>query len=227
MVRGTNYNPWLAGDEADYQPPGPPKIRYSLTELFHLGSAVFILTAAFTLVLNSPSFAAVEEADLAWWQVLLAAFGAVTSGFVLHELAHKIVAQRYGHWAEFRAQFAGLGITLLLAALLKALFAAPGAVVIYGRVTPKENGLISLVGPGINFVIALAAYPFTLVTDTSAALPTILYVVAFVNALLAVFNLIPFGPFDGRKVLSWNWIVWLVSMVLCATLLVLVWVGIP
>lgn len=33
-------------------------------------------------------------------------------------------------------------------------------------------------------------------------------IVAFINAFLAVFNLIPFGVFDGLKVFRWNKIIW-------------------
>ena len=30
------------------------------------------------------------------------------------------------------------------------------------------------------------------------------YYGAFINALIAAFNMIPFGPLDGRKVLAWD-----------------------
>ncbi len=203
-VGPANYNPWLQQDDAPLG--GRPRIAYSPTEILHLGAAVGILSLALWFVLGSGNFAAVREAGLSQGAIGLTSFLAVASGFVLHELAHKIAAQRYGHWAEFRAQFGGLGISLLVAAFFKLLFAAPGAVVIYGRVTPRENGIISIVGPGVNLIIAAAAGTVSLLTQGTnpAPLPTTFYVIAFVNALLAVFNLVPLGPLDGRKVLAWN-----------------------
>ncbi len=219
-----NYNPWLEQDEPA---GGRPRITYSPTELLHLGAAVVILSLALWFVLGSGNFAAVQEAGLTQLAVGLTSFLAVASGFVLHELAHKIAAQRYGHWAEFRAQFGGLGISLLVAAFLKLLFAAPGAVVIFGRVTPRENGIISIVGPGVNLAIAGGCALVSWLTQGTnpTPVPTIFYVVAFVNALLAVFNLVPVGPLDGRKVLAWNKPVYAVAMTLAIGLFVLVLVS--
>lgn len=205
--------------DRDLHHVGPPRISFSATEVVHLGVSVVVLSYAFSILFGtgtSPLGRFVPAPD-----ALLAAFVAVASGFVLHELAHKIVAQRYGHWAEFRAHFPGLGISVLIAAFLHVLFAAPGAVVIQGRVTPRENGLISLVGPGTNFVVALVCLPFfAFKVNADDFVTTLFGTVAGINALLAVFNLLPFGPFDGRKVLRWNAPVYVAVAALSVGLLV-------
>lgn len=205
---------------------GPPKVRFSGTELLHLGVGVAVLTYCFAMLRGPP----VEgPADLVRRLtpdplVLLAAFLAVTTGFVLHELAHKVVAQRYGFWAEFRAQFSNLALSLLLALFTPFLFAAPGAVLIQGRVTPRESGLISLVGPALNFVVAALALPFAPDVNPDAPRPLIFGMVAIVNAVLAAFNLLPIGPLDGRKVLRWSWPVWLASFLAALALVaVAIW----
>jgi Zn-dependent protease len=42
-----------------------------------------------------------------------------------------------------------------------------------------------------------------------------------INASLALFNLIPFGVFDGAKIIRWNYVVWGVA-VLAALLLYII-----
>ncbi len=220
-----NYNPWLQeGDAA--RPAGRPRITYSATEVLHLSAAVVILSIALWFVLKSDKMPAVQEAGLSLFAIAVTSFLAVASGFVLHELAHKVAAQRYGHWAEFRAQFPGLGISLFVAAFFDFLFAAPGAVVIYGRVTPRENGIISIAGPAVNLTIAIIAAIVSQANQgtTLTPLATTFHVIAFVNALLAVFNLVPLGPLDGRKVLAWNKLVYAAAMTLAIAILVFVFV---
>ncbi len=213
------YNPYFEG--------APPKrgIRFSRTEIQHLAVAVLALTVGFAYVrapggafdLGTPTRAIIERP-----LILVASFLAVSSGFVLHELAHKIVAIRYGCLAEFRAQMGGLGISVAIAMLAKILFAAPGAVHILGRVDNRENGIISIVGPATNFAIALILYPFTLFfVDANADLPMVIGTVASVNALLAVFNLIPAGPLDGRKVKAWSTPIWAASFIASIVLFIL------
>ncbi len=78
------------------------------------------------------------------------------------------------------------------------LFAAPGAVMIYGgNVGRRENGHISLAGPLSNLLLGLAFFP--LLSETG-----ILYEIGgygvIINIALALFNMIPFSVFDGRKV---------------------------
>lgn len=207
-----------------------PRISFSRHELLHLGGAVILLTFAFAFVLNnngdSGATGVVQRLNVPP-ELYLASFLAVSSGFVLHELAHKILAQRYGHWAEFRAQFSGLFISVALALGLGFLFAAPGAVHIWGRVTPRENGLISLLGPMTNFVIALAALPFLFRPNTEGVGFLIADTVALVNSLLAVFNLLPFGPLDGKKVLRWSWPIYTVALVFSIVLFIVVLLGNP
>lgn len=194
-----SYNPFY---QEPLHHPGPPRLAFSRTELLHLAVAVVALTIAFSFVLGDKRPGEfLPRVDM---PTVLSAFLAVATGFVLHELAHKVLAQRYGHWAEFRAQFGGLGLTVLVAAFVQFLFAAPGAVLIQGRVTPRENGLISLVGPGMNFLIAAACYPLAWSTNTEALRVQVFYGIAQVNAVLCLFNLVPLGPLDGRKVLAWS-----------------------
>ncbi len=205
--------------------PDRVTIRFSRHELTHIGVAVAFLTVAFTLVLNDPGGFGPRDVIARFnapWTAYVASLIAVSSGFVLHELGHKVLAQRYGFWAEFRGQFRGLVMSLAIAAGTGFLFAAPGAVLIWGRVDAKQNALISLMGPGINFVIALLALPFTFVADDSAFLPHTMGVVAQVNALLCVFNMLPILNLDGRKIWYWSKVLYIASMALAVALLVTV-----
>jgi Zn-dependent protease len=224
------YNPFY---EEPLHHAGPPRIAFSRIELLHLVGALALLTTAFTFIIDQRVTAGFDLAGT--FDILLhpdglvwaTSFAGMATGFVLHELAHKVVAQRYGHWAEFRATFSFLGITLAAAAFLRILFAAPGAVLIQGRVTPRENGIISLVGPGLNLVVAsltfgayLAGFylsPDWAVSERDVA-PFLLVGIAQVNALLSMFNLVPVGPLDGRKVLHWNRGVYAVAMALSIAL---------
>lgn len=196
---------------------GRPGISFSAVEMLHLAAGVAILTFAFAVVRGPATY---PERLLPSTTNLLASFLAVTTGFVLHELAHKIVAQRYGHWAEFRAAFLGLLFALGIAIFSGLLAALPGATWIQGNVTRKESGVISLVGPGLNFVVAWAAFPFAIALNPNDTVPTIFSMVAQVNSVLALFNLLPlvfFGvALDGRKVWRWNPWIWTAAFVAAA-----------
>jgi Zn-dependent protease len=125
-------------------------------------------------------------------------------GFVLHELAHKFVAMRFGYWAEFRKDNQMLLIAVVLAALAGVVFAAPGATVVFGdRISRREDGLISAAGPVASIVLALVFLAFYL-----AAPASLVGVVGLaglqINAMIAAFNMLPVSVLDGRKVLAWN-----------------------
>jgi Zn-dependent protease len=97
-------------------------------------------------------------------------------------------------------------------------------VVISGTVNRQQNGRISLAGPAVNLVLALAFLalalalaPFRIafLTGTVAGL---FYNVFGVNALLAAFNLIPIPPLDGSKIWPWSVPVYLVALLLALAL---------
>ncbi|MFC6865319.1 metalloprotease [Halomicroarcula sp. GCM10025817] len=127
-------------------------------------------------------------------------------GFLLHELAHKVVAVRFGQLAAFKADYRMLGFAIV-GGLAGFLFAAPGAVVHRGRITEREGGLIALAGPVTNLGLALLFIVSVLATQLAGLRGFLLDLTRMgvqINLLLAGFNMIPFGPLDGRKVWSWS-----------------------
>jgi Zn-dependent protease len=128
-------------------------------------------------------------------------------GFVLHEMAHKFTAMRFGFWAEFQKNTQMLLIAVVLAALAGIVFAAPGATVIYGSMSREQNGKISIAGPLTNLILCI---PFGLiylggVTGSLGLIGLIIGTVGLqVNAMIAFFNMLPVSVLDGRKILSWN-----------------------
>ncbi len=154
-------------------------------------------------------------------------------GFILHELAHKFAALHYGYWAEFQIWIPGLFISLI-SSFFGFIFAAPGAVVIYGNsMSKKVNGIISIVGPITNILIAviflLALLNFGIFASlnqvTLAYLANIFYLGFSVNAFLALFNLLPIAVFDGKKVFDWNPIIWVVMIGISGYLVYLSYFG--
>lgn len=181
------------------------------TEMKHIAIAVLALSTSFTLLYMgvrnffSPNWAV---NTIGWFGFSLIA---VTLSFLLHELGHKFVAQRMGAWAEFRMYPAGLILGIIMS-VFGFLIAAPGAVMISGRINDKDNGIISLAGPAVNGVLAVLFLVLAMVT--TGKLMALLYLIARLNVILALFNMIPIMPFDGSKILKWNKPVYFVTLAL-------------
>jgi Zn-dependent protease len=150
------------------------------------------------------------------------AISAVTVGlaFLLHELAHKIVAQHYRCWAEFRADITMLVLGAFMS-FLGVVFIAPGAVMIFGRIDYRQNGKISMAGPLTNIVLAIILLPLVFMHFASGILTTIISSGYLINAWLALFNMIPFWNFDGAKIYAWDRKVYF-TMLIAAALLIFV-----
>ena len=195
------------------------KIKTSKLELIDIAKAWVVISLAFAFVLTGTSlfngniYGVFSLDFLLYFGISLFTAGL---GFLLHELAHKFAAQHYGCVAEFRAFDQMLYLALGLAAVIGFIFAAPGAVMISGSITRKENGVISAAGPLTNFILAII---FLLLIGFFPAFQLVFFVGFFVNAWIGLFNMIPFGNFDGIKIFHWNPYIW-VGMV--ATGLVLV-----
>jgi Zn-dependent protease len=161
--------------------------------------------------------------------LVIGAVTVLTLAFMLHEIAHKFAAQRAGLWAEFRLSSLGLMLTLLSFFLFQTsifplMIVAPGAVMIAGVLNWSDYGRISIAGPATNIAQALiyfVAHVAAVATD-NVYLFLICDYGMIINSTLALFNLIPFGMFDGLKIFKWNRGVWLAAVVAAGALLLYV-----
>ncbi|MEK6907113.1 MAG: site-2 protease family protein [Nanoarchaeota archaeon] len=175
----------------------------SKTEVIDITKAWIVISAAFAIVLTKNNLVSTQLL----FNFLLSGL-TVGIGFLFHELSHKVVAQKYGARAEFRA-FNPMLLLALAMSFFGFVFAAPGAVMIAGgHINIKRNGKISIAGPLVNLVLALIFF-VVMKLNLSSGLNTIGQYGFFINSWLALFNMIPFGPFDGRKVFVWNKLVWI------------------
>lgn len=198
-----------------------PPNRIGKTELFDLLVSLAALTFAFSIIIGDSSIPGAE--------ILFISAVGVGSGFLLHEMAHKLVAQRYGYWAEYRAN--GMGLVFLVAmAFMGFIFAVPGAVVIrkdpyipigfhrpeadtsiegMEMMAGREELLISLAGPMTNILLGLLF--FSLIKGgvvTGWLFMGVAHFGFFINLILAGFNMIPAGPLDGAKIFKGSRLVW-------------------
>ncbi len=204
QVRYTMSEGW--GDPVQINRRPGSKMSFSKYEKEQLTESIGILTVAFTLAL-SDGLAPVMNDPGILLNTLPLAFGAVMTGFLLHELAHKWMAQQYGCWAEYRGNRNGLLFALLMSSF-GFLLAAPGAVMVSGRITERQNGIIAAVGPISNIIIALIAFPiyiFTVGLESPLSLiGELARFIVIINLILGGFNMIPIQPLDGSKIIVWS-----------------------
>ncbi len=185
------------------------KIKTSKVELIDITKAWIVLSLAFAFIYAGANLFDGTIANIFSISFLfLFVISSLTAGlgFLLHELSHKFVAQRYGCVAEFRAFDQMLYLALGLAVLVGFIFAAPGAVMISGMITRRENGMVSVAGPVTNYVLGLIFLGLRFVFPAWA----FIFSIGFsINMWLGLFNMIPFGNLDGLKVFHWNKAVWL------------------
>ncbi|RPI37023.1 MAG: PKD domain-containing protein, partial [Methanoregulaceae archaeon] len=131
--------------------------------------------------------------------------GALAS--ILHDLAHKHVAYRFGSITEY--QFWGLGTVTMLATawFFGNAFGKPSRTVIrsIGEPTPEEGALIRLAGPLMSMAIALASLLLIPLGGFFAIAGSIGF---SMNLLNCVFSLVPVKPNDGVEVFAWNKKAW-------------------
>jgi Zn-dependent protease len=117
---------------------------------------------------------------------------ALFASVVAHELAHALVARRFGVRTD--------AITLFLFGGVATLEEEPAS--------PKADAVIALAGPALSALLAVAALAIVIAADrfvghgpVREALGALGTYVVVANAVLAVFNLIPAYPMDGGRVL--------------------------
>ncbi|MFA5452836.1 MAG: site-2 protease family protein [Candidatus Methanomethylophilaceae archaeon] len=182
--------------------PGFRKPSFSSIEIRDILISMLVLSVAFTIIFasNNTSYFSkdVVTNTLCWLGISLVI---VASSFIMHEFGHKFVAQRYGAWAEYR-MFPGGLVMCIIFSLLGFLFAAPGAVYINGRISKEMNGKISAAGPMVNLI--LGSVSFLICYSTTGIVSGVFGLFTYLNAFLALFNMIPVMPLDGSKIVRWN-----------------------
>jgi Zn-dependent protease len=183
------YGPWQTSSK---------RIHVSKKEAEHLVIASLLVSAA------GLSLAVYLELGL----ISLAALTIIlTASFLMHEIAHKLVAQTEGLWAEFRLTLMGAVLTLfsVVSPLFKVI--SPGAVMIAGLGDKRSAGKISIAGPTTNIVLSMVfLLPAFFIPQSG-----VLLLAALTNAWMALFNLIPFGILDGLKVFGWSKEIWVLA----------------
>lgn len=189
-------------------------MRFSRIEIQELVKAWFFISLAFMVLFSNGYRIFSLNSSYIILTFIISAF-TVGLAFLLHELAHKAVAQNYGFEAEFRAFHSMLWLALLFS-FFGFIIAAPGAVMIKAfRISREKNGKIALAGPLVNIILAIIFLLLLfLLTGFELGVLKKLFLFGFtINSLLALFNLIPFPPFDGSKVFIWNKVVWIILTV--------------
>ncbi|MDQ1261729.1 MAG: hypothetical protein QG575_910 [Euryarchaeota archaeon] len=193
--------------------------RISSIELRDLLLSLVALVVAFSVLMNGKRIPDLNT-------ILIITVG-VSTGFLLHEMAHKFVALHFGYLAEYRANRMGL-LFAVAGSFVGFIFAAPGAVMIskpnaplefymqdpFGqeelkREIKRETLWISLAGPMTNIILTVFFFLALILAPSSGTAAKAANFALFINLILAAFNLLPFGPLDGKKIFDSNRTLWL------------------
>jgi len=184
--------------------------HFSKTEINHLTLATLAFTLALAFMFSGGIMGALSDpsAFLVYGVLALVTF---TPGFLVHEIAHKIQARKYGCWAEFRASPSGLRWGVLLAAIVGIVFMAPGAVMVAGNTTKEQFGKVALAGPVSNVVLWCIGLASAVAFGGGGGIvDDVIYYWMWANGILGALNMLPFGPLDGKKIKTWSDVVfWL------------------
>ena len=170
-------------------------------EIEDLGIAVLALTFAFTVSsyvgyrYHPPPGIAIT--------ILVYSFIAVIVAMLFHELAHRQVARKYGGYARFKLWPIGVLISVIIS-MLGFVIAVTGAVNIGGIYDRERMGKIALAGPASNLVFGIVFFILAIVTPAYFQFSALFVFLSRINFYIGTFNMIPFGPLDGGKVLAWN-----------------------
>ena len=155
-----------------------------------------------------------------WTLDMMAVFAAIlTVSMLTHEFAHKIMAQKSGLWAEFRLTTWGTVLTFV-SIFLPLRMIAPGAMMIAGSPDGDELVKISVVGPVTNLLFSAVLFASAFYFPQTGY-GGMLFFAAYINAFMAVFNLLPVGILDGFKIFTFNKKVWILAFIPAVLLAVL------
>ncbi len=218
--------------------PARRRKRFSRTEIRDLTIATMLVALVGLALLGRPNgiFGAINlilayfiPTGQAW--IILGIVTIFVSTFMVHELAHKFVAQRYGMWSEFRMLQTGYFLSAM-AILFSIPIFGTGVVYTSGGRTIEEDGKSNLAGPLSNFIMALVMLSTALLLSVSwgvvpGGVMLLLTYGIEVNAFIGLFNMIPFQPFDGATVRAWSDRVWLLMLIGLISMLIVAYFVMP
>ncbi|MFW9889332.1 MAG: hypothetical protein ACFFER_14185, partial [Candidatus Thorarchaeota archaeon] len=159
-----------------------------------------------------------------WW-FPLALISVFWLSFMIHEFAHKFVAQKYGMYAHFRMTVQGYYLSAVAI-----LFAIPifgtGVMAVGGVRDIEDYAKSTVAGPFSNLIVAGLLFiiaEIIVITTGHLASPVqfIIFYGMLLNSFLGVFNMIPIPGFDGSIIFRWSRPIWvLLTVSLLTTLLV-------
>ena len=192
--------------------------HFSKTEIEHLTQATIAFAIALGLMFSGGLMGALGDTSKF---ILFSFIGLVTftPGFLVHEIAHKVQARKYGCWAEFRASPGGLRLGLIVAALIGVVFMAPGAVMVAGNTSREQFGKIALAGPVSNVALWCIGLAFAVtVSSPSIYFDLFIFYWMMANGILGALNMLPFGPLDGKKIRTWSVPVFWIWLIICLSM---------
>lgn len=129
-----------------------------------------------------------------WIMGIVGAIGLFFS-IIVHEMSHSLVARRFGMPIK--------GITLFLFGGVAEMKSEPPS--------PKAEFMMALAGPLSSIFLAAVFYAISQIAKNagwSEAVYGVIGYLAWINGILAVFNLVPAFPLDGGRILRsllWGW----------------------
>ncbi len=141
-----------------------------------------------------PALAPDLSPPLYWWMGAVATLGLFAS-VIVHELAHSLVARRYG--IPIR------GITLFFFGGVAEMAGEPPS--------PRSELLVAAAGPAASLAVGVLGWCLVMAVMALGApepLSAVIGYLALTNAVLALFNLVPAFPLDGGRILRsllWGW----------------------
>lgn len=167
-------------------------IRLHVSVLLLVPFLTFALAAQTPLVAEAADLPASRLGLPGWAWGVLASAGLLVS-ITLHELAHTIVAMRHGGRVE--------SIVLMALGGVSQVTQMPRE--------PRHELAMAIAGPITSVLIAVTASLGYLAARDAPGLAFGLFVLAYLNLVLGVFNLLPAFPMDGGRVLraalAWRW----------------------
>jgi Zn-dependent protease len=126
-----------------------------------------------------------DRPHLEYWLLGVVTGAAFLAGLAAHELAHALVARRYGIQAR--------RLTLWLLGGMSELDGEPDR--------PRADLAIAGIGPVVTLALAGSEALLTVPLGTDSAVGVVLTWSAVSNLIIGVFNLLPAAPLDGGRVL--------------------------